>query len=182
MKILLLPGLYNSDPDHWQSRWERELPGVIRVEQESWEQPTREAWLAKLNQAINAADDEVVLVAHSLGCALVAWWVQTEMQHLAPAIKSRVKAALLVAPPDVARPTFPAPDFSPMPTNFLPFPAKMIVSENDPWCELALAKGWADVWGAEFHCIGAGGHINSDSGLGAWEQGQHWLADLLSKL
>ncbi|MDO8652549.1 MAG: alpha/beta hydrolase [Undibacterium sp.] len=182
MKILLLPGLYNSDPDHWQSRWERDLPNAIRVQQQSWTKPERHAWVASLTEAINAAEDEVVLVAHSLGCALVAWWVQMELHSLGDITKTKVKAALLVAPPDVARAGFPAPSFSPMPTNFLPFPAKMIVSDDDPWCELSVAKCWADAWGADFHCIGARGHINSESGLGGWEQGQHWLAELLGKL
>ena len=32
--ILIVPGLYNSGPDHWQSHWERELPNAQRVEQQ----------------------------------------------------------------------------------------------------------------------------------------------------
>ena len=46
--ILIVPGLYNSGPDHWQSHWERDLPGAVRVERlpraagdmvHTWEHP-----------------------------------------------------------------------------------------------------------------------------------------------
>jgi predicted alpha/beta hydrolase family esterase len=75
MKIFLLPGLYNSGPGHWQSLWETSLPDVERVQQTNWEQPDRDLWVQTLSAAINACDDDIVLVAHSLGCALTAWWV-----------------------------------------------------------------------------------------------------------
>ena len=33
--VLLLPGWQNSDPEHWQSRWERRY-GYHRLEQHDW--------------------------------------------------------------------------------------------------------------------------------------------------
>ena len=180
MNILLLPGLYNSGPDHWQSIWQQNLSGISRVEQQDWDAPTRESWVAQLDQAIHASNANVVLVAHSLGCALLAWWVQSGVSS--PETLAKVKAGFLVAPPDVARPAFPAQSFAPMPTLTLPFPSIVIASENDPWCDLALSEQWAKAWGSEFHCIGAKGHINGEAGLEDWKQGLGWLSGLMKKI
>ncbi|MFZ6816176.1 RBBP9/YdeN family alpha/beta hydrolase [Undibacterium sp. Rencai35W] len=179
MNILLLPGLYNSGPSHWQSLWEQQYPRAIRVQQQNWDQPDRQAWLTGLTEAINQIDGPVVLVAHSLGCALAAWWLSLGMPGIEQ--KDRIKAALLVAPPDVERVEFPAKSFAPMPRTAFKLDVLVVASNNDPWCDLAVARDWATAWHAEFHCIGAKGHINGDSGLGAWEQGQHWLAELINK-
>ncbi|MFZ6760749.1 RBBP9/YdeN family alpha/beta hydrolase [Undibacterium sp. Ji50W] len=179
MQILTLPGLYNSGPGHWQTRWEAELPHVKRVEQQDWEHPVKDAWVATLSVAVNAATDEVVLVAHSLGCALTAWWLASGMPGVLD--KSKVKAALLVAPPDVGRTDFPAASFSPMPLIRFPCPVAVVASSDDPWCDLSVAQDLARAWGAELHLIGAKGHINGESGLGSWKQGQDWLSTLVAK-
>ncbi|MDY0107798.1 MAG: alpha/beta hydrolase, partial [Giesbergeria sp.] len=71
--ILLLPGWQNSGPGHWQSRWEQ-LHGHRRVEQHDWMCPLRGDWTARLEEVVVDADGPVVLVAHSLGCILTAWW------------------------------------------------------------------------------------------------------------
>ncbi|MCU6434352.1 alpha/beta hydrolase [Undibacterium sp. Jales W-56] len=179
MNILLLPGLNNSGPSHWQSLWEKKYPQALRVQQQDWDQPERHAWLAALSEAVNQVDGSAVLVAHSLGCALAAWWLSLGMPGVEH--KDKIKAALLVAPPDVERAEFPAKSFAPMPKTRLGINTLVVASDNDPWCDLAVSREWASSWGAEFHCIGAKGHINGDSGLGGWEQGQHWLAGLLGK-
>ena len=179
MQILILPGLYNSGSGHWQSLWEAEMPNARRVQQQDWDHPQKDAWLTNLSAAINAAEDELVLVAHSLGCALTAWWVAQGMPGVTD--KNKLKAALLVAPPDVDRADFPAGSFSPMPTMAFPFPAVVVASDDDPWCEVTIAQDWAQAWGAELHIIMARGHINGESGLGSWKQGQDWLRALIAK-
>ena len=70
---LLLPGWQNSDVTHWQSRWEA-VHGDRRVEQHDWMRPKRGDWSARLEDEVLAAPGPVVLVAHSLGCILVAAW------------------------------------------------------------------------------------------------------------
>ena len=92
-RVLLLPGWLNSDAAHWQSRWET-LHGHRRVEQDDWLWPRRGDWMARLDEVLLADPGPAVLVAHSLGCQLVAAWAG-HSQHTA-----RVQAALLVAPPD----------------------------------------------------------------------------------
>lgn len=175
--VFILPGLFNSGDRHWQTLWEKTLPNARRVQQTEWNKPDRSDWVATLDAAIAASEGPVLLAAHSLGCALTAWWASAR-PHAPHAAK--VRGALLVAPPDVEREDFPAfaTGFAPMPRASLPFPAKVIASSDDPWCALPRARAWAEAWGAGFHEIGARGHINGDSGLGDWPQGREWLENL----
>lgn len=174
-RILLLPGLYDSGPDHWQSLWERNHPAWRRVRQREWTSPRCADWVAALQEAISASDTPVILVAHSLGCCLVVHWA---LHH-----KGLVKGALLVAPPDVEAPTFPAhvTGFTPTPLTRLPFPATVVASTNDPFCSLACARSFADHWGARLRVLGPLGHINERSGLGAWPAGLKLVAELASE-
>ena len=72
-RILLLPGWQDSGPTHWQSRWEA-LHGDTRVQQHDWMWPKRGDWMMQLEEAVLADPRPAVLVAHSLGCQLVAAW------------------------------------------------------------------------------------------------------------
>lgn len=176
--ILLLPGLNNSGDGHWQTYWEQMLPTARRVQQQDWDSPCRQDWVNTLEAAIQASNGPVVLAAHSLGCALVAWWV-AEYGHR-QGRTATVKGALLVAPPDVERADFPATvrGFGPMPRMALPFDSIVVGSDNDPWCEISKMQSFSADWQATFHNVGALGHLNAASGLGDWQQGQGWLAQV----
>ncbi len=173
-RVLILPGLHDSGPDHWQSRWERSHPTFRRVVQRDWEAPDRAEWVARLEAAIVASEEPVVLAAHSLGCSLVAHWARA---HRGP-----VRGALLVAPADVDRPDFPAgaTGFAPMPLSPLPFPSIVAASANDPYVSVARAAEFAAAWGARFEHLGPVGHVNSESGLGDWPEGLALLEGLRS--
>lgn len=175
--ILILPGLNNSGPGHWQTIWEGMFPGALRVQQRDWDAPRREDWVDTLDRYIRQASGQVVLAAHSLGCATVAWWA---FQHGNEVHAAKVRGALLAAPPDVERSDFPefVTGFSPMPQACLPFPAIVAASGDDPWCAIERAQAWARAWGASFHDVGARGHINAASGLDDWKAGQEWLRQL----
>ncbi|MBS0444898.1 MAG: serine hydrolase family protein [Proteobacteria bacterium] len=171
--VLLLPGWLNSGPAHWQSRWEH-LHGYRRVEQDDWNWPRRGDWSARLEEVVLARDAPVVLVAHSLGCHLVAAWAA----HTSCA--DRVMATLLVAPPDPERDDMPPHLYAwrPIVRTRLPFRSVVVISEDDPYCAPVRAAQWAADWGAEVRQAGALGHINGDSGLGDWPQGHAWLTEL----
>ena len=164
-RVLILPGLHDSGPDHWQSRWERSHTTFRRVVQRDWETPDREEWVATLDAAISESEEPVVLAAHSLGCSLVAHWARA---HGGP-----VRGALLVAPADVERADFPggATGFAPMPISPLPFPAIVVASTNDLYVTAERAASFAAAWGARFELLGALGHLNSESGHGDWPHG-----------
>lgn len=175
--ILTLPGLGNSGIGHWQTQWEAAMPNVVRLQQQEWDAPQRSIWVAALNATLLNIDGTVILAAHSLGCALVAWW-SMEYGHTSQA--NKVVGALLVAPADVEQADFPdaAKDFSPMPRLRLPFKTIVVASSDDTWCALPKAKSFADDWNAQFISIGAFGHINAQSNLGDWSQGREYLAAL----
>ncbi|MDB5967291.1 MAG: hypothetical protein JWQ72_3791 [Polaromonas sp.] len=172
--VLILPGWHNSGPQHWQSLWEA-AEGFTRVEQHSWVHPLRGDWIARLEDVLLSCDEPAVLVAHSLGCIHVAAWAShSKNTH-------RVKAALLAAPPDLARVDVREllPSWSPMPQHTLPFPAVMFASSNDPYCSADRAREIAAAWGAELVDGGARGHLNQDSGLGDWPEARARLEPLL---
>ncbi|WP_294390708.1 alpha/beta hydrolase [uncultured Sphingomonas sp.] len=174
---LLVPGLGNSGLTHWQSRWERERHDCLRIQLGLWDDPQRNVWISRIDQAVAAAQGPVVLVAHSLGCHAVVWWASL----LGQVLSGNVVGALLVAPPDVDRPGVDARlrRFAPAPRAVLPFPALVVGSTDDPWCEADKARELAAGWAAEFVLLDRTGHINADSGLGAWEAGQGMLERLL---
>lgn len=173
--VLLLPGWENSGPRHWQSLWESRH-GYLRVEQHDWMRPLRGDWIARLEDVLLSRDEPAVLVAHSLGCILVAAWAATSRNT------DRVKAALLVAPGDVERQAVRSqlPTWSPIVLQALPFPSVLVASRDDPFCDFERARLFAHAWGSQFIDHGACGHINADSGLGSWPEGHVLLQDLMT--
>lgn len=176
-QVLVLPGYMNSGAGHWQTRWESLHPTFSRVPMPDWDHPVRDAWCQTLDAAVHAADRPVVLAAHSLGCLTVAFWVSKYANADALA---KVTGALLVALPDPDGVGFPrdASGFEPVPLTALPFASIVVASTDDPYGGVPFSQCCAQAWGSQWYEIGARGHINADSGLGDWEQGQHWLASL----
>ncbi len=174
--VLTVPGLGGSGPSHWQTLWEQARPDTQRVELGMWNTPHRNSWVTKLDQAIRAAQAPVVLAAHSLGCLAVAWWAQLAGQTYG----TPVAGALLVAPADVDGGEHPAlRAFAPSPATPLPFPSILVASTDDPWIGIERARSLAANWGSVFVDAGAQGHLNADSELGWWSDGQSMLDRVL---
>ncbi|WP_329569856.1 RBBP9/YdeN family alpha/beta hydrolase [Kitasatospora sp. NBC_01266] len=172
---LVLPGWQNSGPEHWQSRWERLDPRLVRVEQADWDHPQRSDWVATLDRAVRAQPAPVLLVAHSLGCVTVAHWAAQADQQA----RAAVLGALLVAPADIDNVRIPAlATFSPIPLLPLPFPSTLVASADDPYCTPERARLLARGWGSRLVEPGARGHLNSESGLGDWPEGRALLTEL----
>jgi predicted alpha/beta hydrolase family esterase len=163
--VLLVPGISNSGPEHWQSLWEARHAGVRRVHQRDWEHPACAEWLATLDDAIRRLDTAPVLVAHSLGCLLVAHWAAQSDRA--------VHGMLLVAVPDPQGVSFPkeATGFSPVPMTLRARRVTVVSSADDPYSSPEFVSRCVDRWSAEHVRIGAKGHINSSSGLGDWPRG-----------
>lgn len=176
-RILILPGWQNSGPAHWQSRWEA-LYGDERVEQADWDRPLRGDWMARLDSVLrdDPLERPAVLVAHSLGCQLVAAWAAHSQ------LTARVQAALLVAAPDPEQPGWPIEmhNWRVPVRQRLPFPATLVASSDDPFCSLERAGGYAADWGASLVLAGARGHLNGESGLGDWPEGRALLDALIA--
>jgi predicted alpha/beta hydrolase family esterase len=175
--VLILPGLWNSGPQHWQSHWERKHPEWKRVQHRDWNSPQRDEWIAELDAAVAACEGAPILVTHSLGGVLAAHWAQSGSPLQAA-------GAFVVAPPDVDAPTCPPEiaGFAPMPMKRLPFPTIMVLSANDPYATLERARAFAAAWGSRLVEIGEAGHISADSGYGEWPEGEQMLADFCVQL
>ncbi|MEJ8809542.1 alpha/beta hydrolase [Variovorax ureilyticus] len=167
--IIIVPGWRDSGPGHWQSLWAERMQGAVRVTQDDWLTPRREAWVASLEKLVLGSPQPVVIVAHSLGCIATA--------HLSEAATARISGALLVAPADPERRAVLS-DFAPVPYAKLPYRSIVVASSNDPYCPVRLAGAYARAWGSEFVRMQNAGHINIESGHGDWPLGLALLQSL----
>lgn len=175
--ILIIPGLGNSGPDHWQSRWQSKIATARRVEQADWNNPHPADWAERIAAAVNASARPVVLIAHSCGCAAVL--------RAAPHFgEGRVRGAFLAACADADDPAAVegVRCFAPMALERLAFPAVVIASRNDPYVSFERAEAFCAALGATLADAGAAGHINAESGHGPWPEGLMSLAGFLRGL
>ena len=172
-RVLILPGFGNSGEAHWQSLWEQRESDFRRVIQKDWLRPVCQEWVLSLENALQETNEDVVLVAHSMACLVVAQWASNK-HH------ASIKGALLVAPPNPNGLTFPkeAIGFEQIHNGHFDFPSIVVASTNDEYATLEYVQSLAKSWGSAFVNVGAKGHINADSALGFWDEG--W--DLLQRL
>lgn len=173
VELLLVPGLFGSGTDHWQSHWEQTY-GLTRLHQTDWETPMPADWKDSLTHVVETSSRPVFLIAHSLGAVLSARWLSRHGgQHIA--------GAFLVAPADIDQTTHPDVErirsFSPLPHTPLPVPTALMASSNDPWLSMPRARELAGQWQSDFLEAGAVGHIGSSEPLGLWEHGATAMLD-----
>ena len=177
-EILIHPGLGGGSDEHWYSGWERKFRTGRRIEQQDWDRPDKDAWVATLVAAVEQSQNNVILIAHSLGVIATI--------HAAPLLpKGLVTGAFLVTPPDLNACTDTLPEcqvFAPIPTDPLPFPSLLVASRDDPYCSYELAEDYSYAWGSQLIDAGESGHINVESGHGPWPEGLLRLASFLNKL
>lgn len=175
-KILILPGIGNSGPDHWQTRWEKYHPSFQRVEQDEWEAPHCSDWVRRLEEVVTTIPEDVILVAHSSACALVVHWTRQSLSvH-----KRKIRGALLVAPSDPKGANYPIgpSGFDPVPMEQLPFRSIVVASTNDKYVTSERAAQYAAAWHSRLVILENAGHINSGSGLGDWLYGLELLKEI----
>ncbi|QKJ63028.1 alpha/beta hydrolase [Flavobacterium sp. M31R6] len=176
--LLIIPGLGDSGEKHWQSFWLQKFTNSTKVIQDNWDEPQLNEWLERLSKTIQQIDEPTILVAHSLAVSLVMHWISKNNNP-------NIVGAMLVAPADVDSPKH-TPDFlrhfSPIPTQAVPFSTLVVGTENDTYMSLERTKELASYWGSDFINVGQLGHINSDSNLEYWEDGQNYLQKLISKI
>jgi predicted alpha/beta hydrolase family esterase len=186
LDLLIVPGWSDSGPDHWQSRWARQMKSARRIEQKDWLRPLCADWVERIVTVIGEGTRPAVLIAHSCGVSAVVH----AAQRLAG---SRVRGAFLVGPPDLecTDRDWPEPGgfwparhggFLPLPAHPLPFPSLVVASRNDPFVSFERAQEFAADWGADFADAGMSGHINAESGHGPWPEGLLKLGQFLKRL
>ncbi len=180
-RVLIVPGLRDHAPQHWQTLLAQELPGAASV------QPMGRAHLdcadrvQALEQAVAAMEARVLLVAHSAGCLTVVHWAARTR------LAGRVQAALLATPPDFETPLpegYPtleqlhAAGWFPVPQARLPFPSLVATSDDDPLGARPRVEALAAAWGSSLRHLGRVGHLNPASGHGPWPLAHALLRDL----
>lgn len=185
-QTLIVPGFHGSGAAHWQSWLARQHPNTIRLTNVDWESPKIEIWAQEIIRLLKKAKHPVWIVAHSFGCLASVF-----AGALYP---EKIAGALLVAPADPKR--FCKQGL--IETNALlhnqqtnlaaeivtiqnQFPSLVVGSMNDPWLKFSDAIDLANDWGSKFINLGNAGHINVESGYGAWPEGLNLLKTLQTK-
>lgn len=163
LNVLIVPGLGDSGPSHWQTWLQRQYRDAKRVHQLDWHRPDLSAWALQIDAAIGKAPrTRWIAVAHSFGCLALAHYLEIKRQQ---GLDPRLVFALLVAP---ASPTKFELDPKQLSDRGLGIPSTLVASEDDPWMSLEHAAQWAERWGSRCLNLGAAGHINAESGLRVW--------------
>ncbi|WP_283150998.1 RBBP9/YdeN family alpha/beta hydrolase [Silvimonas soli] len=181
--VLIVPGLRDHVPEHWQTRLEEKLHQaghkVRSVPPLEHDKLSCAARVAALQQVVSEIEGPIVLVAHSAGCMITVQWAS---QHQRP-----ILGALLAAPADLESPmpagypdshSIAANGWLPVPRSKLPFASIVAASSNDPLGKLERIIAMAEAWGSRVELIGPVGHLNPAAGFGEWPQAQTLIRDL----
>lgn len=180
---LFVPGLRGHVADHWQTHMAAQIPGSLTVEPIAENGLCREARVARLDETLHAIEGDVVIVAHSAGVLMTAFWDMTPTR--------RILGALLVTPADVETPLpegYPAygelaaNGWLPIPRSHLSFPATVVASRNDPLADFDRVASFAQDWGAHLHDAGDVGHLNPAAGYGPWPEGLALWNGMISRI
>jgi predicted alpha/beta hydrolase family esterase len=160
VRVLVIPGLHDSGPTHWQSHLQAHFRHSVRVRQHDWSRPDVHGWAEQIDATLAAQSPaRWVAVAHSFGCLALLRHLATRPVRAHP---HGVKSALFVAPAD--------PDkfgIAPLlPQALLDIDSVLIASETDPWMGYPQAARWARTLGSHLINLGDAGHINVAAGFG----------------
>ncbi len=171
MRVLILHGYEGNAPGHWQtwlaSQLREDGHDVAYPDLPDPLHPDLDAWLAVLAGLRRGEDD--VVVCHSLACLL---WLHHRARGGAPA-----RRVLLVAPPCPS-----AAEQVPALAGFFPAPlepelargARLVCGDDDPYCPEDARAVYAAPLGIEADRIAGAGHINTETGFGAWPAARAW--------
>ncbi len=175
VRILIIPGLNDSGPTHWQTWLQTQYRGAVRVKQRHWDRPDLDTWAARITEVVDSASEQTtwIAVAHSFGTLALAHHLATRPRQAQG--QARIHSALLVAPADPIK--FGVDER--LPRHGLGIPSTLVGSENDPWMPLTRAQLWAAHWGSRFHNLGQAGHINAESGHGPWPWARYKVDQLV---
>jgi uncharacterized protein len=176
--FLILHGYEGSGPEHWQS-W---LAGRLREAGERVAYPdlpdpytpALPAWRAALRAELRTLHGELTVIAHSLACIL--WLHHCDTPMIGDARAARV---LLVAPPSLAgapraiRSFFPVP-LDPGRVAAAAAETRLVSAPDDPYCPEDAAAVYGEPLALELDVLPGAGHINVESGYGAWPAAEAW--------
>jgi uncharacterized protein len=172
--FLILHGLEGSGPGHWQT-W---LAARLRADNErvaypdlpDAEMPSLHSWRERLQGELEALPEgETIIVCHSLSCLL---W----LHHVADG-GTQADRVLLVAPPSESAGVPEIQGFFPVPLPALATGARLVCSDNDPYCHEGAATLYGEPLGIPVDLLPGAGHINPEAGYGPWPAAEAWCLD-----
>lgn len=167
-RVLIVPGLGDSGPSHWQTWLQRQYRDSARVIQRNWQEPDLSAWADCIKAALEKdRNSSWVAVAHSFGCLALAHHIHRSNSTGAD---HRIAHALMVAPANPKKFGLKSTDLG---EQGLGVSSTLIASEDDPWMSLNEALDWGRRWGGRCLNLGAVGHINAESGFNVWPFARH---------
>ncbi|MCD6259392.1 MAG: alpha/beta hydrolase [Helicobacteraceae bacterium] len=166
-KYLLLHGWGGSDFPHWQSWLASELAKdygcVSFLRFSDPDMPRLDQWSEELQEHLAEFKPDVI-ICHSLANTL--WF------HLCNTNPPKeIQKLFLVAPPRIDSKIEELSSFFPitLPKDLCAKETLLITSTNDPYLSTDEANKMQEALDVEMKVILNGGHINADSGFGAWE-------------
>jgi predicted alpha/beta hydrolase family esterase len=177
--VLIVPGLRDRAPGHWQTLLAARTSHAVMVEPMGRDNVDLGMRLDAIETAANAVQGPLIVVAHSAGCIMVAHW--------AGRTKRPVDGALLAVPPDLEAPMpagYPTMDaleaagWFPVPRERLRFPSIVAASIDDPLGSFGRIAALSAAWGSRLVDLGSVGHLNPASGYGDWPRADELIAEL----
>ncbi len=177
--VLIVPGLRDAVPQHWQTLLASRLPRVRTVAPMGRHNLDCLQRVEAIEEAAAIIDGPIILVAHSGGVVATLHWARLTQREL--------RGALLATPADFDRPmpegypsmeALDAGGWLPVPRDTLPFRSIVAASRNDPLARYERAVGFARSWGSRLVDLGEVGHLNPASGYGDWPAADGLIAEL----
>jgi predicted alpha/beta hydrolase family esterase len=171
--FLILHGLEGSGPGHWQTwlaaRLRANTERVAYPDMPDPDLPSLQSWRSRLQGELEAVPEgELIVVCHSLACLL---W----LHHVGDG-GAQADRVLLAAPPSESADVPEIAAFFPVPLPKLTG-ARLVCSDNDPYCPEGAQNLYAEPLGVPFDVIPGGGHLNPEAGFGPWPEVEAWCLD-----
>lgn len=175
---VIVPGWRGSGEGHWQTWLESELTAAGRETRRppfaDFDNPGLADWLRALRATIaDLPADGYDVVAHSLGAVL---WLHHVVE---PGDSPRPARVLLVAPPDPATSVPEIAAFFPPPVDVDAVRrgadgTVLVAGDDDPYLPRGIAEAYGRPLMIATTVIQGGGHLNVESGHGAWAAVLDW--------
>ena len=176
---LILHGYQGSGPGHWQTWLAARLRAadaqVAYPDLPDADQPQLRSWLDALERELDALPSPPVVLCHSLACLL---WL-----HHAAGGGNAAERVLMVAPPSQSGAPEALASFFPAPLDAgalrasAPEGARLVCSDNDPYCPEGAEALYGRPLGLPTDVIRGRGHLNPDAGLGPWPEVELWARE-----
>jgi len=177
--VLIVPGLRDHVPGHWQTLLASRLPRAHTVTPMGRDNLDCLARIEAIEEAAAAIDGPIIVVAHSGGVIAVTHWARLTRRP--------VRGALLATPADFDQPMpegYPSMQaleeggWLPVPRNALPFRSIVAASRNDPLASYDRVAAFAQSWRSKLVDLGDVGHLNPASGFGEWPHAVSFINEL----